>query len=114
MLRSITINEGDFLSVNQLIVLVSVVSENSELTFQHFDRNLGHAVLFFFVKTQCLSHHHQTEAAFAQRLSKNQSVRRRRNMRQSSQVQPQISIVFRNNVPVSIPVPRQLPAGILG
>lgn len=47
------------------------------LTFQHFHRNLGHTVRLLLVQTQNLPHHHQTEAAFTQRLPENKSAKRR-------------------------------------
>lgn len=43
------------------------------LTFQHFDSHLGHPVGLLLVQAERLAHHHLTEAAFAQRLSEDQS-----------------------------------------
>lgn len=47
--------------------------EAASLTFQHFDGHLGHPVRLLLVQAKRLAHHHLTEAAFAQRLSENQS-----------------------------------------
>lgn len=57
-----------------LLVWVFLLREAAaSLTFQHFDGHLGHPVRLLLVQAQRLAHHHLTEAAFAQRLSENQS-----------------------------------------
>lgn len=50
-----------------------LLREAASLTFQHFDGHLGHPVRLLLVQAERLAHHHLTEAAFAQRLSENQS-----------------------------------------
>lgn len=50
-----------------------ICGEAASLTFQHFDGHLGHPVRLLLVQAERLAHHHLTEAAFAQRLSENQS-----------------------------------------
>lgn len=93
-------------------------TEKGKLTFQHFDGHLGDSVRLLFVEAERFAHHHLTEAAFAQRLPQNQSVELKHIRRPLNTHAAPTS--FKKGKKTSagslghVPVPGQLPAGVLG
>lgn len=101
--------------LTDLSVRVFLLWEAAPLTFQHFDGHLGDPVRLLLVQAERLAHHHLTEAAFAQRLSQNQSAQIKSHQTVSAfRLSRMFSLPRVAGGFPALPVPRELPAGVLG